>query len=153
MTARSQLAILDESDCSFGRAFLFHHRPAWHHLASQRCLHAHLGLLYSGINRCTAQHLAASDMPRVVFKLLWDTIEAGQTIAAYVKTWPKTAAYYWVMAVVMPSRDGYLSIRLKPSSPLFPSSRNCTLNCCRSRKTLKANLSAAPKPCKPRANG
>lgn len=60
------------------------------------------------------------DMPRVVFKLLWDTIEAGQTIAAYVKNLAKDGRYYWVMAVVMPSRDGYLSIRLKPSSPIFP---------------------------------
>lgn len=60
------------------------------------------------------------DMPRTVFKLLWDTIEAGQTIAAYVKNLAKDGRYYWVLAVVMPTQNGYLSIRLKPSSELFP---------------------------------
>ncbi len=60
------------------------------------------------------------DMPRVVFQLLWKTIEAGQTIAAYVKNLAKDGRYYWVLAVVMPTENGYLSIRLKPSSTLFP---------------------------------
>lgn len=60
------------------------------------------------------------DMPRCIFKLLWDTIEAGQTIAAYVKNLAKDGRYYWVLAVVMPTQNGYLSIRLKPSSELFP---------------------------------
>ena len=60
------------------------------------------------------------DMPRTVFKLLWDTIEAGQTIAAYVKNLAKDGRYYWVLAVVMPTQKGFLSIRLKPTSELFP---------------------------------
>lgn len=60
------------------------------------------------------------DMPRCVFKLLWDTIESGQTIAAYVKNLAKDGRFYWVLAVVMPTKNGYLSIRLKPSSELFP---------------------------------
>jgi PAS domain S-box-containing protein len=59
------------------------------------------------------------EMPRVVFQLLWETIEAGKTIAAYVKNLAKDGRYYWVMAVVMPCDDGYLSIRLKPSSGVF----------------------------------
>ncbi len=59
------------------------------------------------------------DMPRAVFQLLWDTIKAGKTIAAYVKNRAKTGKYYWVLALVMPCRDGYLSIRLKPTSGLF----------------------------------
>ncbi len=60
------------------------------------------------------------DMPRVVFQLLWQTIESGKTIAAYVKNLAKDGRYYWVMAVVMPTPRGYLSIRLKPTSPLLP---------------------------------
>ncbi len=59
------------------------------------------------------------DMPRVVFKLLWDTIEAGKPIGAYVKNMAKTGAYYWVFALVMPIDGGYLSVRFKPSSPIF----------------------------------
>lgn len=59
------------------------------------------------------------DMPRVVFKLLWDEIGAGRPIAAYVKNRASDGRFYWVMAMVLPTPDGYLSIRIKPSSPLF----------------------------------
>ncbi|MCC6382923.1 MAG: PAS domain S-box protein [Dehalococcoidia bacterium] len=59
------------------------------------------------------------DMPRVVFKLLWDEIGAGRPVAAYVKNRASDGRYYWVMAMVLPAPDGYLSIRIKPSSPLF----------------------------------
>ncbi len=40
-------------------------------------------------------------MPRCVFKLLWDTIEAGQTIAAYCKKPGQRRTIYWVLAVVI----------------------------------------------------
>ena len=61
------------------------------------------------------------DMPRIVFKLLWDTIQSGQEINAYVKNMAKDGAYYWVLANVTPSFDkndniiGYFSVRRKPS--------------------------------------
>ncbi|MBL4802476.1 MAG: PAS domain-containing protein [Emcibacter sp.] len=61
------------------------------------------------------------DMPRVVFKLLWDTIQAGDEIFAYVKNMSKTGRYYWVLAHVTPSYDkngqleGYHSNRRAPS--------------------------------------
>ena len=60
------------------------------------------------------------DMPRAVFKLLWDYIEAGKVIAAYVKNMAKDGSFYWVTALVMPCTGGYLSVRLKPISSLFP---------------------------------
>lgn len=59
------------------------------------------------------------DMPRAVFQLLWDYIQSGRTIAAYVKNLAKDGRYYWVLAVAMPCPGGYLSVRLKPSSPIF----------------------------------
>lgn len=59
------------------------------------------------------------DMPRCVFKLLWDYIESGRTIAAYVKNMAADGRYYWVLALVTPCEGGYLSVRLKPSSQLF----------------------------------
>ncbi len=59
------------------------------------------------------------DMPRCVFQLLWDTIRDGKSIAAYVKNLAKDGSYYWVLALVIPVESGYLSIRLKPTSPLF----------------------------------
>lgn len=59
------------------------------------------------------------DMPRAVFKLLWDTIQTGAPIVAYVKNMSASGNFYWVMAFVFPIENGYLSIRVKPSSPLF----------------------------------
>jgi len=48
------------------------------------------------------------DMPRAVFKALWDTISSGREIFAYVKNTTKTGDYYWVFAHVTPSfgQDG-----------------------------------------------
>lgn len=60
------------------------------------------------------------DMPRSVFKLLWDHIEAGQEFMGYVKNMAKDGSFYWVLATVTPDRDaernivGYTSVRRKP---------------------------------------
>lgn len=60
------------------------------------------------------------DMPKAVFKLLWQTIQAGDEINAYVKNLRKDGGYYWVFANVTPSFDkndkiiGYFSVRRKP---------------------------------------
>ncbi len=61
------------------------------------------------------------DMPRCVFKLLWQHIENGQEIFAYVKNLCKDGSFYWVLANVTPSLDdqgrvvGYYSVRRKPN--------------------------------------
>ncbi len=60
------------------------------------------------------------DMPRSVFKLLWDTIAAGQEFMGYVKNMMKDGSFYWVLATVTPDKDpagsivGYTSVRRKP---------------------------------------
>lgn len=60
------------------------------------------------------------DMPRSVFKLLWDTIQGGREIFAYVKNMAKNGDYYWVFAHVTPSYDanqkivGFHSNRRRP---------------------------------------
>lgn len=59
------------------------------------------------------------DMPKAVFKLFWDTLKINNPIAAYVKNLSADGQYYWVFAFAFPVKDGYLSIRFKPSSPLF----------------------------------
>ena len=59
------------------------------------------------------------DMPRGVFQLLWDNILAGQPTGAYVKNRAKSGRYYWVFALVAPVEGGFISTRLKPSSPIF----------------------------------
>lgn len=60
------------------------------------------------------------EMPRCVFKLLWDTLEARQEIFAYVVNLAKDGSHYWVFAHVTPTFDisgnlvGYHSNRRKP---------------------------------------
>ena len=60
------------------------------------------------------------DMPRIVFQLLWEHIEAGKPIVAYVKNLAHDRRYYWVVALVVKIPNGYLSVRFKPGSPLLP---------------------------------
>jgi PAS domain S-box-containing protein len=61
------------------------------------------------------------DMPKCVFKLLWDHIESGKEIFAYVVNQSKNGDHYWVFANVTPSFDingkiiGYYSVRRKPN--------------------------------------
>jgi PAS domain S-box-containing protein len=60
------------------------------------------------------------DMPRGVFKLLWDTVQSGNEICAYVKNMSRDGSFYWVFANVSPVRDaeekiiGFYSVRRKP---------------------------------------
>lgn len=60
------------------------------------------------------------DMPRAIFKLLWDKIQNREEINAYVKNLCKDGSFYWVFANVTPSFDskdkiiGYFSVRRKP---------------------------------------
>ncbi|MCW2285362.1 PAS domain S-box-containing protein [Rhodoblastus acidophilus] len=46
------------------------------------------------------------DMPRAVFKFMWERILEGHEIFAYVKNMAKTGDHYWVFAHVTPSYDG-----------------------------------------------
>ena len=63
------------------------------------------------------------DMPRAVFALFWEELKAGRPVAAYVKNLAADGAHYWVMAIAVPVDGGYLSVRLKPSTPLFGTAR------------------------------
>lgn len=45
-------------------------------------------------------------MPRCVFKLLWETLETGKEIFAYVVNRSANGDHYWVNAHVTPSFDG-----------------------------------------------
>ncbi|MDD2905069.1 MAG: PAS domain-containing protein [Sulfurimonas sp.] len=60
------------------------------------------------------------DMPKLVFKLLWECVQNNKEIFAYVKNKTKNGDYYWVYTHVTPSFDGngkvvgYHSVRRKP---------------------------------------
>lgn len=62
-------------------------------------------------------------MPRAVFKLMWDTIQGGEEIFAYVVNLASDGAHYWVFAHITPSYDaagrlhGYHSNRRVPDRP------------------------------------
>lgn len=43
------------------------------------------------------------EMPRAIFKLLWDTIASGREIFAYVNNRAKNGDHYWVLAHVTPN--------------------------------------------------
>ncbi len=58
-------------------------------------------------------------MPASVFRVFWDILQSGKSVAAYVKNRSKEGRFYWVMAVATPVDGGYLSVRLKPSSELL----------------------------------
>jgi len=61
------------------------------------------------------------DMPKAVFKLLWDRIQNKKEIFAFVINKTKNNNSYWVFANVTASLDvsgniiGYFSVRRKPS--------------------------------------
>ena len=62
------------------------------------------------------------EMPRTIFKLLWDRIQSGRELFAYVLNMAKDGDHYWVFAHVTPSRDGngnvvgFHSNRRKPTA-------------------------------------
>jgi len=65
------------------------------------------------------------DMPRCVFKFMWDTIMSGQEIFAYVINRCANGDHYWVVAHVTPSYDenaeivGYHSNRRVPDRDIL----------------------------------
>ena len=70
-----------------------------------------------------AQHniVRHPDMPRGVFKFLWDTLGQQKECFAYVKNMSRDGSFYWVFANVTPNLnaqgqpDGYFSVRRKPN--------------------------------------
>lgn len=61
------------------------------------------------------------DMPRCVFKYLWDTIEAGNEIFAYVVNRCKSGDHYWVFAHITPTFDDHGRIISYHSNRRLPS--------------------------------
>ncbi|RDU65894.1 histidine kinase [Helicobacter didelphidarum] len=65
-------------------------------------------------------------MPKIIFKVLWDTIQGGKEINAFVINRNKENYDYWVYANVTPSFNkdgsiiGYYSVRRKPNPKAIP---------------------------------
>ncbi len=77
---------------------------------------------YSEAELLGSQHniIRHPDMPRSVFRLLWDTIQGGEEFFGYVKNLSKDGSFYWVLANITPSfsprgdLEGYYSVRRAP---------------------------------------
>jgi PAS domain S-box-containing protein len=69
-----------------------------------------------------SQHniLRHPDMPRAVFWLAWDALQAGEDFIGYVKNMNKDGSFYWVFAHITPEYDkngeiiAYRSVRRRP---------------------------------------
>lgn len=89
------------------------------------------------------------NMPRCVFKLLWETIQGGNEIFAYVVNRCKNGDFYWVYAHVTPSKNaagdivGYHSNRRVPDRAIIDEQII----------PLYAQLSAAEQQCANRKDG
>lgn len=55
------------------------------------------------------------EMPKGVFQILWDRIQAGKACGFFAKNLIKDGGHYWTYAFVSPLNDGYLSVQIKPS--------------------------------------
>jgi len=45
------------------------------------------------------------DMPKTIFKYLWDNLKADNDVIAYVKNLCKDGSYYWVLATVKKAKN------------------------------------------------
>jgi len=45
------------------------------------------------------------DMPKVVFKYLWDSLKNGDDVVAFVKNLCKDGSYYWVLATIKTAKN------------------------------------------------
>lgn len=93
------------------------------------------------------------DMPHSVFKLLWEKLQAGEEVFAYVINMAKNGDHYWVFAHVTPSPDkdgkvqGYHSNRRKPDpeqiariEPIYQELRQAESNAARLKDGMTAAL-------------
>lgn len=59
------------------------------------------------------------DTPKVVFWMLWQTIQQDKPMVAYIKNRSARGGWYWVLSLVVPWEGGYFSARIKPTGPLL----------------------------------
>lgn len=60
------------------------------------------------------------DMPRSIFKQMWDTLQAGKEWQGIVKNLRKDGGYYWVLATIVPLSENGKVIGFKSSRVYVP---------------------------------
>ncbi len=57
--------------------------------------------------------------PKTVLRILWSAIKERRPAAAYVCNLDADGQHYWVLAILLPSDERCLSVRIKPTSSQF----------------------------------
>lgn len=60
-----------------------------------------------------------ADMPQGMFHIMWERLKQGRAVGVYIKNRSKDGRFFWVFAVLTPTDNGYVSVCLKPSSPIL----------------------------------
>ena len=55
-------------------------------------------------------------MPKSVFHQYWEDLKKGRVVSAFVNNRTKSGLSYWVVALVSPMDEGYVSVRFKPTT-------------------------------------
>ncbi len=63
------------------------------------------------------------DMPRGLFHLMWARLRAGQPVCAYIRNATGDGNHYWAFTAITPTRDGFLSVAVRPQGDLFDSAQ------------------------------
>jgi aerotaxis receptor len=121
MTVQSDSSRPQDAEARFGFDQLFYSRtdPRGVILAGNDVFRRVSGFDWGEILGSPHKIVRHPDTPRGVFRILWDALGGGHPMGAYVKNRVRDGGHYWVFAVVMPTEDGFLSLRMKPSTPLF----------------------------------
>jgi len=121
MASQAEIARSSSGEVPFAFSELFYSRtdPRGVILAGNDIFERVSGYDWSELLGAPHRLVRHPDTPRGVFRILWDALGKGNPMGAYVKNRSKTGQHYWVFAVMLPIAGGFLSVRLKPSSPLF----------------------------------
>lgn len=60
--------------------------------------------------------LRHADMPKAIFKSIWDALKSGKAVGVYLKNKTNTNEPYWVFAVISQIADHLISVSFKPCS-------------------------------------
>jgi aerotaxis receptor len=53
------------------------------------------------------------DMPKYLFRLMWETIGADYPFCCYLKNKTRTGEYYWIYSLIFPTPNHYFAISIK----------------------------------------
>ena len=121
MNAVSPSSLAREGEADFGFHELFFSRTDTRGviLSGNEVFRRVSGFGWSDLLGAPHKIIRHPDTPRGVFRILWTALGKGEPVGGYVKNRARNGDFYWVFAVLLPVPGGFLSVRMKPSTPLF----------------------------------